>query len=122
MTRVLAETSVHLKKSEFADKAVIPVVDPSNRTISVFAAGQMAKLDVKKCQAGLYDAYGTGVDMDAELGKLGVDVPGGDPDLTGLPGHSELDPISKFLKQIFGGYEPGSGRSIYMPGPGAKGG
>jgi len=100
LTRILNLSTKYLRESRFAATSVIPVVDPNTRTISVFAPGDLAKidpsawLDWKDLRESALTKTGMGgnliggdVPNDA-AGSLIAGLPGGHsgPDTTGLPG------------------------------------
>lgn len=72
---VLELASNWLRKSEFAHRHPIPVIDLSNRTAGIFAPGEVAKLDIGEWRASrdlaLDGVGGLPVGVDGKLGDVG---------------------------------------------------
>ena len=102
MDRVLDWSVEKLKRSALAERHAVPVVDPSTRTVSIFAPGALAKLDIGEWRSdfslleGQYfsgvegrgpRAGGFGLDFESEID----DAAAGLGDGTGMPSDDQVD-------------------------------
>ncbi len=108
MVRVLTVISKYMRKSTFASASTVPVLDPNTRTFTLFAPGDLAKIDPDEWREWRSHA----LPADPGLGGLG-----------GLGGNDLLDQLTDLLGQHGRGPNRGNpGGNGGLGGPGGPGG